>query len=263
MTQEQRLDALLRILLDMQPSYSGMKTPASYDQRQLRLRSLMNVWQPSEMPDEYWKLQDDYLQAELSFKTVTGAAALPAVPLHPKLSLWQGDITTLQADAIVNAANSALLGCFIPCHGCIDNAIHSAAGLQLRMACHQLMQGQAGGEPTGRARLTKGYNLPCKYVLHTVGPIVRGTLTEKACNLLSDCYRACLELAQIHGLRSIAFCCISTGEFHFPNDRAAQIAVQTVVEYLDGHSGTTLKKVIFNVFKTEDYDIYKAILGTN
>lgn len=170
-----------------------------------------------------------------------------------------GDITTLKIDAIVNAANSALRGCFVPCHSCVDNVIHSASGIQLRLACDELMREQGYEEPTGSAKITPAYNLPCQYVLHTVGPVVSGPLTEKHCRQLADCYKSCLKLASENQLRSVAFCCISTGEFHFPQKEAAEIAVKTVSDYLQ--TDTQIEKVIFNVFKQEDYHIYKRLLG--
>ena len=182
------------------------------------------------------------------------------------LYLWQGDITTLAADAIVNAANSAMTGCYIPNHRCIDNAIHTFAGVQLRLYCHTYMQEQAGkkgasyAEPTGQAMLSPAYNLPSKFILHTVGPIVGDALTEEDCKLLASCYTSCLNLASQHQLESIAFCCISTGEFHFPNDRAAEIAIRTVRDWLSGHPSSTVTKVIFNVFKNEDLAIYRSLL---
>lgn len=182
------------------------------------------------------------------------------------LYLWQGDITTLAADAIVNAANSAMTGCYIPNHRCIDNAIHTFAGVQLRQYCHAYMQEQAGkkgasyAEPTGQAMLSPAYNLPSKFILHTVGPIVGDALTEEDCKLLASCYTSCLNLASKHQLESIAFCCISTGEFHFPNDRAAEIAIRTVRDWLSGHPSSTVTKVIFNVFKNEDLAIYRSLL---
>ena len=182
------------------------------------------------------------------------------------LYLWQGDITTLAADAIVNAANSAMTGCYIPNHRCIDNAIHTFAGVQLRLYCHAYMQEQAGkkgasyAEPTGQAMLSPAYNLPSKFILHTVGPIVGDALTEEDCKLLASCYTSCLNLASQHQLESIAFCCISTGEFHFPNDRAAEIAIRTVRDWLSGHPSSTVTKVIFNVFKNEDLAIYRSLL---
>ena len=182
------------------------------------------------------------------------------------LYLWQGDITTLAADAIVNAANSAMTGCYIPNHRCIDNAIHTFAGVQLRLYCHTYMQEQAGkkgasyAEPTGQAMLSPAYNLPSKFILHTVGPIVGDALTEEDCKLLASCYTSCLNLASKHQLESIAFCCISTGEFHFPNDRAAEIAIRTVRDWLMRHPSSTVTKVIFNVFKNEDLEIYRSLL---
>jgi O-acetyl-ADP-ribose deacetylase (regulator of RNase III) len=178
--------------------------------------------------------------------------------LADKISIWQGDITRLQADAIVNAANSQMLGCFAPCHSCIDNAIHSAAGIQLRDECYRIMKAQGHEEPTGSAKITNGYNLPAKYVIHTVGPIVYGKLTKKEEKQLESCYKSCLHLAEKKGLGSIAFCCISTGEFHFPNDRAAEIAVKTVEEMLPNCKH--IKKIVFNVFKDADYQIYKKLL---
>ena len=182
------------------------------------------------------------------------------------LYLWQGDITTLAADAIVNAANSAMTGCYIPNHRCIDNAIHTFAGVQLRQYCHAYMQEQAGkkgasyAEPTGQAMLSPAYNLPSKFILHTVGPIVGDALTEEDGKLLASCYTSCLNLASQHQLESIAFCCISTGEFHFPNDRAAEIAIRTVCNWLVRHPASTITKVVFNVFKNEDLAIYRSLL---
>lgn len=182
-------------------------------------------------------------------------------PERDNLYLWQGDITTLKCGAIVNAANSQLLGCFCPCHGCIDNAIHTFAGIQLRLACAERMKQQGHEEETGKAKITPAYNLPCNYVFHTVGPIVKGCVTKGDENLLASCYRSCLELAERNRINSIAFCCISTGEFHFPNGRAAEIAMQTVTEFMAQKQSEM--KVIFNVFKDLDYEIYKKLLRTN
>lgn len=201
-------------------------------------------------------MQDAYLQGETAAKVITDIADL--TPIQPGLYLWQGDITTLKCDAIVNAANSGMTGCYIPNHRCIDNAIHTFAGVELRLACAELMQ-QGYPEPTGRAKITPAFNLPCKYVLHTVGPIIDGRVTKADKELLASCYRSCLELAAENGLESVAFCCISTGEFHFPNEQAAQIAVETVKEFLK--TQTSVKKVIFNVFKDLDKAIYEKLLG--
>lgn len=179
-------------------------------------------------------------------------------PVKPGIYLWQGDITTLHCDAIVNAANSGMTGCYVPNHRCIDNCIHTFAGIQLRLACEEMMEKQGHEEPTGQAKITPAFNLPCKYILHTVGPIIYGKLRQKDCELLASCYRSCLNLAAENGLESVAFCCISTGEFHFPNEKAAEIAVETVQEFLQ--KKTSVKKVIFNVFKDTGREIYKHLL---
>lgn len=227
-------------------------------QRRL-LRSLMNLRPPVPLDPAFLRLQDELLSAEREERGVVDGERLPTVPGNDRLALWQGDITRLQVDAIVNAANSALLGCFCPCHGCIDNAIHSAAGLQLREECRRLMEAQGHPEPTGRAKLTGGGNLPARFVLHTVGPIIRGPVTQGDREALASCYRACLDLAARHGLRSVAFCCISTGEFHFPRGEAAEIAVKTVGECLDRE--TSVNKVIFNVFQDEDRILYQDLFA--
>ncbi len=173
--------------------------------------------------------------------------------------MWKGDITRLQVGAIVNAANSGMTGCYRPCHNCIDNCIHTYAGIQLRNYCNDMMRKQGYEEPTGQAKITPAFNLPCDYVIHTVGPIVQGGLTEKHEELLKSCYRSCLELAEENGIESIAFCCISTGVFLFPNRRAAGLAVQTVKQYKERTN--TKIKVIFNVFKDKDEQIYEQLLG--
>ena len=206
--------------------------------------------------DGFLEIQDAYLQEEARRKGIVKITDLQ--PIQPQLYLWRGDITTLQCDAIVNAANSQMLGCFCPNHGCIDNAIHTFAGVQLRLRCAELMARQGHEEETGKAKITPAFNLPCRYILHTVGPIVRGRLTEQGCRMLASCYRSCLKLAGQNGLKSVAFCCISTGEFHFPNDKAAEIAIRTVKEYkAQAHSEI---EVIFNVFKESDDDIYRRLL---
>lgn len=190
---------------------------------------------------------------------VVDGALLPATEQDSRIVLWRGDITRLQVDAIVNAANSALLGCWLPMHQCIDNIIHSNAGLQLRLACHQLMEQQGHDEPTGMAKITPAFNLPSRYVLHTVGPIISGALTQHDCQLLASSYRSTLELAAAHGLKSIAFCCISTGEFHFPPKEAAEIAIQTVRDFLA--EDQRIERVIFDVFKESDEAIYQQLLA--
>ena len=254
------IQKLIALLLDESPEYRAQAAKVGADpaaQRDL-LRALMNVRPPRPLSAEFLRLQDELLSAEREERGVVDLMTLPAVPSDPHIVLWQGDITRLAADAIVNAANSALLGCFIPCHRCIDNAIHSAAGLQLRAECAALMERQGHPEETGTAKLTAGYNLPARHVLHTVGPIVAGALTEEDRALLASCYRSCLSLAAKHGLSSIAFCCISTGEFHFPNAAAAKIAVREVRAFL--RENNTIKRVVFNVFKDEDRAIYERLL---
>ena len=225
-TQEQRADFLIRWLLNEREEYENLEIPVSSAEKRRLLRSLINVRPPILASSEFLTVQDAYLQERLAERGVTRIEDLS--PVRPGLYLWQGDITTLAADAIVNAANSQMLGCFVPCHGCIDNAIHTYAGVQLRTECASIMAGQEA-EPTGSAKITKAYNLPCRYVLHTVGPIIYGSVTETDRKLLADCYRSCLELASAYGLRSVAFCCISTGEFHFPNRLAAEIAIKKTV----------------------------------
>lgn len=262
MTRLEQIAFLNQILLEEMPQYrqQAAQFPPEENQQRRLLRSLMNLRPPVPLKAEFLSVQDALLSAEREEKGVVDADALPATA-DPRIILWQGDITRLAADAIVDADNSALLGCFCPCHGCIDNAIHSAAGLQLRDECNRLMQTQGHAEPTGQAKITAGYNLPCHYVLHTVGPIVHGALTPKHREELSSCYRSCLELAAEKQLHSVAFCCISTGEFHFPGQEAAQIAVATVKEFLS-RDGSGMK-VIFNVFKDMDYQIYHELLFTD
>ena len=223
------------------------------------LRALMNLRPPLPLDPDFLRLQDALLSAEREERGVVDAAALPEAPGRPGIALWQGDITRLRADAVVNAANSTLLGCFHPCHGCIDNAIHSAAGLQLRDECARLMEAQGHPEPAGRAKLTGGCNLPARHVLHTVGPIITGPLTNADRAALASCYTACLSLAAEHGLHSVAFCCISTGEFRFPRGEAAGIAVDTVTRFLS--RPTSIRKVIFNVFQDADAALYRTLLG--
>ncbi len=227
-----------------------------YSQKRL-LRSLFNIRMPKEASEEFLRIQDEYLQEENRRKGITDAADLQ--PIQGDIYLWQGDITTLKCGAIVNAANSQMLGCFLPCHGCIDNAIHTFAGVQLRCRCDEIMREQGCEEATGKAKITPAYNLPCDYVLHTVGPIVSGRLTEKDCELLESCYLSCLKLAEENGVESIAFCCISTGVFGFPQREAAEIAISTVKEYKKT-TGSDIK-VIFNVFKDEDLTIYRDLLN--
>lgn len=259
----QQLQVLNKMLLAEMPEYEDQARSFPQEEKAQRrlLRSLMNVRLPMPLTTEFLTAQDKLLSAEREEKGIVDGDTLPTTSAHPRIAVWQGDITRLKVDAIVNAANAALLGCFCPCHSCIDNAIHSAAGLQLRDECSRIMQAQGHPEPNRKAIITGGYHLPARYVLHTVGPIVQGRVTQQDQAELTGCYRSCLELAVEHGLSSVAFCCISTGEFHFPNQEAAEIAVKTVTKFL--HYDTTIQKVIFNVFKDIDMQIYRTLLGEN
>ena len=251
-----KLDLLIKVLCEER----GESVPAlSENEKKRYFRALVNVRMPKAASKEFLQAQDEYLQEELRLKGITDIAEL--TPVAKDLYLWQGDITTLRCDGIVNAANSQMLGCFCPNHGCIDNAIHIFAGVQLRQECAEIMKAQGHEEQTGQAKITNAYNLPCKHVLHTVGPIVYGELTKRHEYLLAECYNSCLTLADKNGLQSIAFCCISTGEFHFPNERAAEIAIQAVEEYK--RQTQSKIKVIFNVFKDYDYEIYARLLKAN
>ena len=240
MNQSERRTILIQVLLKEHPEYRGLRIPADADTQWQLLRGLLNIREPRRIGTDFLQIQDAYLQEETAAKGITDAADL--MPLQPGLYLWQGDITTLN-------------------HGCIDNAIHTYAGVQLRLACAEIMDRQRHPEPTGQAKITAAFNLPCRYVLHTVGPIINRRVTKEDKELLASCYRSCLELAAENGLESVAFCCISTGEFHFPNQLAAEIAVQTVKEFLQ--TPTSIKKVIFNVFKDMDKKIYERLLRTD
>ena len=259
-----RLDCLIQYLINEDPQYSGMRIPEDLQGKRDLFRALRNVREPKPVSEEFLRLQDEELQSQLQEKGVVELAAVQQLSIFNSqfsISLWQGDITRLRVDAIVNAANAQMLGCFHPLHKCIDNAIHSAAGVQLREECHRLMLQQGHPEPTGQAKITKAYNLPCKCVIHTVGPIIPdGIPTESQKEQLASCYRNIMACADENGLESVAFCCISTGEFRFPNQQAAEIAVQTVKDYLTVHPDCSVKQVVFNVFKDEDRDIYQPII---
>ncbi len=265
MTNQERVESLIAYLKREDAGYETIQEPVNYEGKRRLLRSLMNVRRPGGAAEDFLQMQDELLSEERDEKGIVKVEEIPVIgEVYPctgiknaeKIALWQGDITRLAADAVVNAANSQMLGCFVPCHGCIDNAIHSAAGIQLRNECAEIMNAQGHEEPTGKAKITKGYNLPAGYVLHTVGPIVGLKVTERQKEELKSCYLNCMKLAEKKGLKSVAFCCISTGEFHFPNKLAAQLAVETVDRYL---SSSSLERIIFNVFKDEDYNIYKKL----
>lgn len=264
MSQNERLNFLIDKLLKENKKYNSVEIPKSFEEKKLLFRSLINIRMPKEIDKEFLKIQDEFLFIENSNKGIIDWKDLKTIekefpnsknPFMNKISIWQGDITRLKIDAIVNAANSQLLGCFVPCHRCIDNAIHSAAGIELRNECAEIMDNQGFEEPTGKAKITKAYNLPCKHVIHTVGPTVYGELNETHKRELKSSYLSCLECAVENKLRTIAFCCISTGEYRFPNKEAAEIAFETVTEFLkENHDKIDI--VVFNVFKDLDYRIY-------
>lgn len=257
MTQMEQLEFCIQALEREMPEYLSYGVPQEPEEAFRLFRALCNVRMPAPAEESFLRVQDEMLQEMTREKGIVEAESLPCTPRNPQISLWQGDITTLRSDAIVNAANSQMLGCFQPLHGCIDNIIHTMAGVQLRNKCYTIMQKQGHEEPTGQVKCTPGYNLPAKFVLHTVGPIVMGDLTEQNEEDLRSCYRSCLDEATRQGCKSIAFCCISTGVFRFPADRAAEIAVETAEEWLHQNE----MHVIFNVFKDRDRAIYENLLG--
>ena len=263
MTQEQRLDTLVEAFKADSVQYKELQTPADTEGKRRILRSLMNIRMPKKLDDSVLAVQDEYLRERIRENGVVTLSEIPVI--RNSMSIWQGDITRLAVDAIVNAANSQMLGCFVPMHNCIDNCIHTFAGVQLRADCNRQMNqlriryGRDYEQPTAVPMLTDGYNLPAKKIVHIVGPIVEGRLTKALEQDLADCYRNTLDLCAENGLRSVAFCCISTGVFRFPNKRAAEIAVETVSEWLDEHKGR-IDRVIFNVFKDEDKAYYEELL---
>lgn len=279
MTHEEERKWLIEKLKAETPMYRKLSVPQDEQAQKDMLRTLMNIRMPAPVSAEFLAVQDAYLRKENFMKGIIDERMLEPCASDPRLYIWQGDITRLKADAITNAANSGMTGCYQPLHNCIDNCIHSAAGIELRLECARIMQRQGYDEPTGQAKITPGYCLPARYVLHTVGPIVQGPLTDEHRRQLMSSYRSCLELAEQNKLRSVAFCCISTGVFMFPGEEAARIAVDTVRSYLDemadrysevgsfiGSSGTDrtayrgIEKVIFNVFSDRDRNIYEGIL---
>lgn len=253
MTKNEKLLYLIKYLISEDSRYKNIHIPEGEKDRFDLFRSLVNVRPPQPASEEFLQVQNEFLREEISAKGITDIADLK--PINGNIYLWKGDITTLKCGAVVNAANSQMLGCFQPCHSCIDNAIHTFSGVQLRLECDKIMQEQGYAEPTGQAKITSAYNLPCDHVIHTVGPIVQGRLTEKHCRQLENCYKSCLEIAKENNIDSVAFCCISTGVFGFPQKEAAEIAVDTVRKYSEKI------KVIFNVFKESDYEIYRKQLG--
>lgn len=258
MTHDEQRVWLIQQLLEEKPDYQDIQIPADEQGQKDLLRALMNVRMPDPISEEVLQVQDEYLSEENRRAGITDIADLKSIPSDKRIYLWQGDMTTLKVDAITNPANSAMLGSFHPLHFCADNIIGSKAGIRLRLRCNDIMCAQGHDEPTGQAKVTPGYNLPCKYILHTVGPIVEGELTKEHERLLASCYRSCLELAEQNQLQSVTFCCISTGVFMFPSQRAAEIAVDTVKQYYQ-ETGSRLKTV-FNVYKDLDWEIYHQLL---
>lgn len=259
MTQRERREYLIQYLLKEDKKIFRKKMPADRQSQETLLRSLMNVRMPEPISEEFLKIQDEYLIQRNIERGITDVNELHPVASDSRLYIWQGDITTLKCDAIVNACNSQMLGCFSPMHACIDNFIHTYAGIELRLKMYEIMLKQGHEEETGKAKITSGYNLPANYILHTVGPIIQWDVSQKDEELLASCYRECLKLAADTGAESVAFCCLSTGVFRFPQQRAAEIAVETVKNYLNEDS--RIKKVIFNVFKDEDLRIYQGLIG--
>lgn len=258
MNQDERRLFLIEYLLKEDMRLRKAQIPKDVQGQRDLLRSLMNIRMPRPIDDEFLAVQDEYLQERNIERGITDACDLQPVASDKCLFIWQGDITTIRCDAIVNACNSQMLGCFSPMHSCIDNFIHTYAGVQLRLKMNEIMTKQGHEEPAGQAKITRGYNLPAKFILHTVGPIIQWEVTEEDEKRLASCYRECLKLAAKNGAESIAFCCLSTGVFGFPQQRAAEIAVKTVKDYLE--TDKIVKQVIFNVFKDEDLEIYSRIL---
>lgn len=265
MNREEKTEYLIERLIEENPGYAAVPQPVSFTEKRRLLRSLMNVRYPEPVDLKILNVQDELLQEEQEEKGILDVSNLPVIQQEypcteiknsDRMILWQGDITRLKAEAIVNAANPQMMGCFVPCHGCIDNVIHSAAGIQLRNECAKIIEQQGHEEPTGKAKITGGYNLPSKHVIHTVGPVVGTQVTEEQIEQLKSCYKSCLKIAEKHALKSIAFCCISTGEFHFPNKLAAELAVQVIDKYL---STCNVERVVINVYKNEDYNIYRKL----
>lgn len=259
MNEDERRIYLIKYLLNENNKYENYEIPNDITQQQKMLRALMNVREPNKISDEFLLVQDEYLKQRSKERGIIDTSFFKLVKSNDRLFIYQGDITTLKCDAIVNACNLKMLGCFAPLHDCIDNFIHTYAGIQLRLKINEIMINQGHDEKTGTAKITSGYNLPCKYILHTVGPIININVTKEDERLLSSCYKKCLELATKNNIKSIAFCCISTGVFSFPNDKACKIAVDTVSEFLK--KDNSIKQVIFNVFKDEDFKLYNQLLN--
>ena len=264
----ENIDALIEYLINDNPRYHVSEEPETFEDKFRIYRSLVNIRNPNPVDDDYVEMENEMLQELLLKKEITSFEDIETIEVrYPDsnlkhkdiLALWQGDICALEIDTIVNAANSQGLGCFIPCHDCIDNKIHTNAGVKLRLECYQEMQKYDYTLPSGTCLFTDAYNLPSKHVIHTVGPVVTGHLTDRKRDDLAKCYRNCLEICIEHGIRSIAFCSISTGVFRFPKDEACRIAVTTVEEVLD-ENPDAFDKVVFNVFSDEQLAIYEDFI---
>ncbi len=272
-TQEERLNYLIEVLKTENNQHKNLETPTSIEEKKALLRSLMNIRHPKETSGEILKIQDAYLTERNKEKGIVYLKDIKTIketiksnhPYSQKISVWQGDITRISCDAIVNAANSQMLGCFVPMHTCIDNCIHTFAGVQLRNECNKIMNefrkkyGDDYEQPTSVPIITDGYNLPAKKIIHIVGPIVAEKLTQSIEQDLKNCYKNILDMCLKNNLKSVAFCCISTGVFRFPNERAAEIAVETVTNWLKQNENK-IDIVIFNVFKPEDKFCYEQFL---
>lgn len=254
MNKSEKLLYLIKYLLSEDIRYKNIPVPEREEERFRLFRSLVNIRPPKSVSEEFLTVQDGFLRSEIAERGISDVEDMQ--PVSDKIYLWKGDITALKCGAIVNAANPQMLGCFQPCHGCIDNAVHTFAGVQLRLKCAEIMREQGHNEPTGTAKITPAYNLPCGSIIHTVGPTVSGKITEMHCLQLENCYKACLGVAAENNIKSVALCCISTGVFGFPQGPAAEIAVRTVREFLQGHD----TEVIFNVFRQDDFEIYDKLL---
>ena len=252
----EKLDFLIDYLLKENTRVQIEEMPKDLELKKNLYRSLVNIRDAKPISEEYIKIENEYLTEELQNKELTDVQNLSS---NDKICLWKGDITTLKIDSIVNAANSQGLGCFVPCHKCIDNQIQTYAGVSLRLECNDVMKELNYNLPTGKAFITKGYNLPSKYVIHTVGPIIYSEVTELEEKQLADCYINSLRLAIQNNIRTIAFPCISTGEFRFPKAKACEIAVETVKEFLK-ENGDKFDKIVFNVYGEEDYYEYRKLL---
>lgn len=259
MTHEEQRIWLIKQLLAEKNDVGDAEIPEDEQEQKDMLRGLMNIRMPDPISEEFLKIQDEYLTAENQAAGIVTIDDLKPVKSDDRIYIWQGDMSRLAIDAVTLPANSGFTGCYQWLHSCLDNILGSKAGVELRLCCNDIITKQGYPEPTGQAKITPGFNLPSKYIIHTVGPIVQGRLKKEHEDLLASCYRSILELADQNDVKTLALCCISTGVFMFPNERAAEIAVDTVKKYLD-ETGSHIK-IIFNVFKDIDYLFYKNLLG--